>query len=701
MIKFSIITSEQPAYLTKRYCLENGELIKTSGGQMTSGSVKLISIKNMLEFAMMLPGLKHNQALCYGVPRGLNVGESKNLTTEANRTPENLSRTNKDFFWSSEPGILFIDHDTGLDKEKFLNIISKTMPELKDVVKIWYPSSSSFIYDDKKEMVGLKGQRLYFAVDKASEIPRIGKIIHQRMWLAGHGHIFVSAAGALLERSAVDATVWQPNRLDFASGALCDMPLEQKRGEPDIISGTHALLQSASIKNLSGSELKNYQDLVLSEKKRLKPEAQKKQAEHIESRLKNVPENRKKELREFYQRAYHGGILSGDFEIVVVIDGEEVAMTIEDVLNEPKKYHGCITLDPIEPEYNNYHRTGILYLAEGKQNLHSLAHGGRTFQLKRIDSTEKITNADKQIDKMFQSIEDQENGKSKPLSFPWPRITGSTQAFREKTVTVLAGAEKAGKSFLTMNIIQHIHEMGVSWSYLQLEDDVEAWGWRMLAILEKSYSMIDTSSETICDRTTAMAQRADELKGYLSNVTENPRVGCKNEKGETVIPKITPEKVLNWLRRASKKSRMVVIDPMSQIDFSGNKPWELEADFIRNCCAIVQDGKCSLILVCHTTKGSGGVGVERSSGDVQGSAMLTRLAQTTLIFDTCELEDKEIKLSGGMTKMAEANRIMLIAAARNGPGTRSKLAFLQDAKGPIFHEIGFIAPLTKKKHRKE
>jgi RecA-family ATPase len=137
---------------------------------------------------------------------------------------------------------------------------------------------------------------------------------------------------------------------------------------------------------------------------------------------------------------------------------------------------------------------------------------------------------------------------------------------------------------------------------------------------------------------------------------------------------------------------------MSQIDFTGRNSWELEADFIRNCCAIVQDGCCSLILVCHTVKGSGGTGMERSSGDVQGSAMLTRLAQTTLIFDTCELEDKEIKLSGGLTFEAPANRILMIAAARNGPGTRSKIAFMQDPNGPIFHEIGYLA--TPKKQRK-
>lgn len=697
MIKFSVISSDQPSYLTKRYRIEEGNVIKTSGGQMTAGNVKLVSVANMLEFSALLPDLKHNQALCYGVPKSLHIGETKAISTEANRNDQNLSRTNKDFHWSSGAGVLFIDHDTGLDMESFLSIFEQIFPESKNIVKIWYPSSSSFIFNGNDQICGLKGQRLYFAVDKATDIPRIGKIIHQRMWLAGHGNIVVSASGALLERSAVDATVWQANRLDFASGALCESPLCQKRGKPIVIEGKNDMLAVSDVKNLTQQEIKYYQELVLTEKKRLKPESQRRQAEHIENRIKKVPENRKPEMREFYQKAYQGGILSGDFEITVIKDNCATEVTVEDILQNPKEYHGRITLDPIEPEYNNYHRTGILYLEDGKQTLYSLAHGGRLFELKRIDSIEKSTNENKQLDKMFKSLEDQESGKSVAISFPWNRLTAGTNALREKTVTVLAGAEKAGKSFLTMNMIEHAHKKGISWSYLQLEDDVEAWGWRMLAILEKDYQMINVDKETVSARAEAATRRADELKGYIKHVTENPRIGCKNEKGETIIPKITADKVLNWLRRASKKSRLVVIDPMSQIDFTGRNSWELEADFIRNCCAIVQDGCCSLILVCHTVKGSGGAGMERSSGDVQGSAMLTRLAQTTLIFDTCELEDKEIKLSGGLTGTAQANRILTIAAARNGPGTRSKLAFMQDSSGPIFHEIGYLAPPKKQR----
>src|SRR5262249_34403346 len=41
--------------------------------------------------------------------------------------------------------------------------------------------------------------------------------IYQALWLAGHGYIMVSKSGQALDRSLVDASVWQPERLDFAA----------------------------------------------------------------------------------------------------------------------------------------------------------------------------------------------------------------------------------------------------------------------------------------------------------------------------------------------------------------------------------------------------------------------------------------------------------------------------------------------------
>jgi hypothetical protein len=163
---------------------------------------------------------------------------------------------------------------------------------------------------------------------------------------------------------------------------------------------------------------------------------------------------------------------------------------------------------------------------------------------------------------------------------------------------------------------------------------------------------------------------------------------------------VTGDNVLSWIGRAAKKSRVVVVDPLSQIEFRGRSPWEQEADFTRKALGMIQDTNSSLILVAHTIKRGGASGlIDLSAEDVQGSAMLTRLAHTTLLIDKRELEPHPIKRGAGIVTDEEINRVITIAAARNGGATGSKLGFLQSADEPTFREIGFLASKKKGKSR--
>ena len=83
----------------------------------------------------------------------------------------------------------------------------------------WWASSSSYIYNEEKRLNGLRAQRINFLVKNASDIPRAGKVLLDRLWLHGHGDIVVSKSGQLLEKTTFDGSVWQPCRFDFAAGA--------------------------------------------------------------------------------------------------------------------------------------------------------------------------------------------------------------------------------------------------------------------------------------------------------------------------------------------------------------------------------------------------------------------------------------------------------------------------------------------------
>lgn len=705
MVKFSLITSEIPDTLTKRYWLDDGgKLCKKSGGQMVEGTVEVCEVLNLQQFAELLPRLKNNQALCYGLPNAPVGGSRKHIriVPENQKQPGAISRTVKDFVYLvNAPGVMFLDHDDNLNRDEFMGAVFAAMPELSEIDCVWYPSSSSHIWNGDTDLTGLKGQRLYFAVDRAAEIPRIGKTLHQKLWLAGYGKIVISGAGSMLERGPIDATVWQSNRLDFASGAHCTKPLEQRRHDPMMFYNGAVMAKADDIKNTTNDESRQYMAMVAEEKARWKGTANITQQNHIEARLEGIPIKDKEKMRKVYLSAYNGMNLEPGFIVSVFVGSVQENVSVEDILKNPNKYHGCKTLDPIEPEYNGSHKTGILYLKDDNPNLFSMAHGGSTFLLKDKKAEPYRVDPAVELNKMRQSVDAQSTGDVITIPLPWRRLSNGCRALRPGSMTLIAGPEKTGKSYFTMGIIRHAHELGHSWNYLPLEDDREAWTLRMLAILEEDYRMTEIEQDTAYLRADAINRRETEIAGYIKNVTENPYVGTISEVGDYVIPEVTGERVLFWIKKAVKKSRIVVVDPFSQITFSGGRnTWEQEASFIRQALGIVKASGASLILVAHTNKRPGMASkIELGASDVQGSAMLTRLAHTTILIDASEMMERDVTSPGGGCDITvESNRLISIAAARFGSGSRSRLAFLQEQTRPIFTELGFI---SKKKGGKQ
>jgi|GEM_PF-1853080 putative DNA primase/helicase len=391
-IPFTLFTSVNPDKLTKTFRLEDGKLVKESGGNMVEGSVKLCQISELTEFSDVITSLGLNQALCYGVPKHAKVGDEKRLLSERMIASDKnaISRTNANFEWPADSnGILMIDYDpapgkTPMSQEELVKVLKGTVSELKDLEMLWIPSSSSFIYNSgtDEQLTGLRGQRLYMIIQDPRDIPRVGELIFKRLWLAGHGRIEVGKAGQLLVRSIIDASVYQQSRLDFAAGAYCEAPLEQRRGEPQIISGNLKTLDSKTIRDLSIAEGRRYETLVTAEKIKLKPEAAKVRKTRIEEKVTEHPPEEQEEARIRYTRAYEDGELTGDFVLTVVVHGSEESVTVDDILEAPERYDKLRTLDPVEPAYNHCDDVGMLNLSGDRPNLYSHAHGGKMYLLK-------------------------------------------------------------------------------------------------------------------------------------------------------------------------------------------------------------------------------------------------------------------------------------------------------------------------------
>ncbi len=240
----TVVTASVPKDLSKGYYLDKGVPQKRPGGVLIRGHAKVFGIGCLEDLKTVLTVLRPQQALIYGVPKehsSIRLMSSEEWHKKGCPS-DAITRTKEHFEWPAGPGIMMLDYDPGvgeqvLSRDDIVRIIREVVPGLKKVPMLWLPSASSHIVNSNtgKDLTGLKGQRLYFIVDNARDIPRAGKALVEAFWAAGYGRIEISKASSLLERTIVDASVWQPNRLDFAAGATCEPPLFQDRGEPIII----------------------------------------------------------------------------------------------------------------------------------------------------------------------------------------------------------------------------------------------------------------------------------------------------------------------------------------------------------------------------------------------------------------------------------------------------------------------------------
>ena len=393
--ELTIISSDNPAILTKNYSKEGGEISVKAGGNLIKGRADLCQVNSLEALQRVILNLKTNQALTFGNPKEAKTQIITSSEWSARGEPDEcIPRTRGQFSWSKGAGVMMIDYDpqkggAALSAEELITTLKAAVPFLHNVRGFTLPSSSSHIFDNETEedLTGLRGQRIYFLVDNASRIPELGKWIVDFLWASGKGYILISGSGAQLERTIVDASVWQPERLDFAAGAHCKSPLEQRRGKGFISGGDFDFLDTNSIEKPSKEITERANDQRLRLKKETAGSASKaKEVWLTDWVAENVGENatpeEKKKAIAVAKKARDGGELSGGFSITLVKDGKKFKATVDQILSSPDVYDGCVTLDPLEPEYEDWKEVGKLFL-DNFPNLHSFAHGGRKYKLTR------------------------------------------------------------------------------------------------------------------------------------------------------------------------------------------------------------------------------------------------------------------------------------------------------------------------------
>ncbi len=383
---FGVVTA--PHRLSKKFELTaKGQLKKKVGGSLSHGEWRHRR-QPMSGLLNLLPELNSNQAMTLGLVKNLGGRRQVDLTSSKfqGEHPEAVARTRSNFEWADRPGLLLLDYDPypgsdPLSLGALRDILCHTVPELHQAPMLAQSSASSWIYHGDQCLKGASGIHLFVGLADAREIPRFGKLIFDRLWLAGHGRILASKSGAALVRSLIDNSVWQPERLSFDGGAACGPELTQRRGSPLGWNLEAEPLDTSALPDLTPKEAGKLAEMLKAAKLEMIPALQKAENSWIESvGLHVLPKIADSEkaltlLREANrERCLHPGF------VLRMASGE--SLDVADILRDPQRFDQQRCSDPLEPEYGSDPRIGIIRITKDRGvTLFSHAHGGRLFRL--------------------------------------------------------------------------------------------------------------------------------------------------------------------------------------------------------------------------------------------------------------------------------------------------------------------------------
>lgn len=380
----------------KRYNFVNGEVVKERMSMDACYRGETISITTAQELLDIYQNMDPADALTYGVSakghseyvcvpvyRKEDIEEQIQQSKDINLPV--ISRTRSDFEYAKEPGILFIDMDGIVGNfEDDIDKIYDAIPELKAYPHVVSRSGSSYIQlPDGTAHSQVKGIHIVWMVENASNIPKYGKILFDRLTLKGYSQIELSKTGAMLKRSVVDAMVWQPERFDFAGGAVLEGGLTYKERMP-VLRGLRddgkQLVPDSVFKPLSAKETKQVKDIWEDYKKEIRPESEVVEYHYIDE-AKTPEERRARETYIWSRRAGNEMLIQSGFSLQKN-DGE--AFLIDDIFKDMdkdfiearKKWHGLGLCDPDTLESGK----AMLYVNNDKTvKVHSFKHGGKRY----------------------------------------------------------------------------------------------------------------------------------------------------------------------------------------------------------------------------------------------------------------------------------------------------------------------------------
>jgi hypothetical protein len=382
--------------LSKRISLTASGKVNSDGSEchMAEGKARRVVIGSMEELARLLKSMPSNKALALGRLRKGLPDEVRVVTKDKlnDSSPADAIARSAEFleFSKGQPAFMLLDHDRkGMTDEVrarlkerggFWKAVLAAAPRLADAANVYRKSTSAGLYreDTGDKLAGSLNAHVYIAVQDGLDIKRALKALHDRLWLAGFGYFIVGAAGQLLDRSIIDASVFGPERLVFEGKPVLEPPLRQdaEKRRPQVWDG-EVVDTIQAISDLSAAEQKQLEKLKATAACALQPDAEAKRAIWAKAYARQHGLTVEHATRIITDAVDHH-TLAPEFELVFDDLG---TCTVADVLAHPDGYVNATLADPLEGIDYGRCKAKVLRRRDGSLLIHSFAHGGIKYQL--------------------------------------------------------------------------------------------------------------------------------------------------------------------------------------------------------------------------------------------------------------------------------------------------------------------------------
>ncbi len=440
-LAFTVITGIVPARLTKVIGLSpDGTLRKESAANMSRGAAQRVEVNGLEALRDHLDGLTSAHAVAWGVTRADQATLCTNADTAAQEHGA-IARTRENFAFPRGPGLMMHDYDGlpngSLSLDHFRARLLTAAPALTNAPMLGRPSASAGCQrPNGTALTPLDRHRVYIPVLDASLIPEAGRALDDLLWATpGDGWVAISISGQALMRTLVDASVWQPERLDFAGPPVL-MDGVTRPDTAGVIYGQEDALFDLRllIDSVTPAIRKDAETARKAARAAVKPQCTAQAKAWAAERAPALAQTRGIKLAQAISVLEHASlrcVLMGDFELMC---SNGTTVTVAQLLDNPQRYQGTHYADPLDPDDD--HRVAVARLLNGaRPSIYSHRHGGMVYELRRqsarvqigrgmrIDSTDAVLRVLSERSELFdygdKAIVYVANNKAAPVTHDW------------------------------------------------------------------------------------------------------------------------------------------------------------------------------------------------------------------------------------------------------------------------------------------